>query len=477
MPILSELITAPSLPQGKASATSISSTDRSILPKEYYEARLSRTSKARKPSPIWDLFPVELQPGMLSMLAGKPNPTTFPFQAISLIARSPEGPNATPLEIVLQGEELVSGLQYGLTSGVPCFNKWVYDFMKTLHSRGDAEGWKVSIGSGSQDILYKAFSALFNPGDTVLIEAPTYPAILPIIQSLQCQVVEIVSDSEGISAMSLSNILEDWDPKIPFPKVLYTVPFGSNPTGRTTSERRRVEILSLARKHDFLIFEDDPYHFIYYGSAPKPASYFELEKKIGGELGRVLRFDSFSKVLAAGFRIGWVTGPSRLVEAINLHDASSTVQPSSIGQILLFKLLETWGISGFLSHTRDIAEFYRRKRDIFEQCLNYHLAGLAEWHKPDASMFFWITLTLPPSFIDHNKQEMVLDSESFIRNVTIKRGVLLLPGNTAYIDDRKTTCVRVSFSLLTEDEMEEAVKRLADAIKEQWDEYYLSIKL
>ncbi|KIJ46909.1 hypothetical protein M422DRAFT_164756, partial [Sphaerobolus stellatus SS14] len=330
---------------------------------EYYEARLSKTAKARRPSPVWDLFPVEAQPGMLSMLAGKPNPLTFPFEAITLTVRGQN--DEASVDLVLQGDELETGLQYSVTSGIPTLRNWITQLMKEVHSRSDGEGWRVSIGSGSQDLLYKAFSAFLNPGDTILIESPTYPGILIILEALDCHVVEVMTDSGGLSPSVLEEILANWDTNQPFPKVLYTVPFGCNPTGATTSEAKRIEILNLARKYDFIIFEDDPYGFIYYGPSPKPGSYFELEKRIQGTLGYVLRFDSFSKVISAGIRLGWITGPMRVLQAIELHSVSSTVQPTSIGQAMLLKLVNHWGMQGFLDHTAQVAEFYRRKRDYF----------------------------------------------------------------------------------------------------------------
>ncbi len=87
----------------------------------------------------------------------------------------------------------------------------------------------------------------------------------------------------------------------------------------TTSLARRQEVLKLARKYNFLILEDDPYYHLYFGSAAPPASYFSLERRMGGDIGRVLRFDSLSKILAAGFRLGWITGPDYLVAQIERH--------------------------------------------------------------------------------------------------------------------------------------------------------------
>ena len=111
--------------------------------------------------------------------------------------------------------------------------------------------------------------------------------------------------------------------------------YGGNPSGVTASYARRVEVLRIARKYDILVLEDDPYYFLYYGDAPPPPSYFALEKQMGGEVGRVIRLDSFSKVLAAGFRLGWVTGPNALVTAIERHVGDCLCYPSE-GESLIY---------------------------------------------------------------------------------------------------------------------------------------------
>lgn len=91
----------------------------------------------------------------------------------------------------------------------------------------------------------------------------------------------------------------------------------------TASTRRRTEVLALAHEHDFIILEDDPYFYLYYGHSPRPPSYFALEAQAGGAVGRVLRFDSLSKVLSAGIRIGFASGPAPLLTAIEMHVSAS----------------------------------------------------------------------------------------------------------------------------------------------------------
>lgn len=444
-----------------------SSKEAKALPAEYYDGKLSTSAKARQPSPLWALFSSEANPGMLSMLAGKPHPDTFPFEYINLGVRSPgSAPGESVKDLKIDDEYLHAALQYGLTSGYPELNDWITRLAERVHSRNPNEGWRVSIGPGSQDLLYKAFNALLDPGDTIIVEGPTYAGATPILGALQCNFVTVEVDEEGVRTSDLQEILENWDPSKPKPKAIYTVPFGSNPAGVTASHERRVQLLLLAKKYDFIILEDDPYYFVSYGDGPKPRSYFCLEKEILGEVGRVLRFDSFSKVMAAGFRLGWLTGPTPILDKIEAHSMTCVVQASSLSQIVAIKLLKEWGVEGFLTHAQHAAAFYKRRRDVMQSCLTKHLTGLAEWTVPEAAMFFWLKLKLPKS-VDLQNVEIDGDSTMFIRNKAIERGVLVLPGATSYVDGRQTAYVRLSFSVLSDEATEEAIRRLATVLQEE----------
>ncbi|KAF7789633.1 hypothetical protein EIP86_000579 [Pleurotus ostreatoroseus] len=225
-----------------------------------------------------------------------------------------------------------------------------------------------------------------------------------------------------------------------------------------TVERRR-EVLALAREHNFMILEDDPYYFLYYGDAPRSPSYFSLELE-QPEVGRVLRFDSLSKVLSSGIRIGFLSGPEPLLQAIDMHTAVASLQTPSLTQTISYALLNSWGYDGFKTHTEAVSQFYRGKRDVFEAAMKRHLGGLAEWTTPEAGMFFWFKLLLVPDADGEG------DSATLIREKAVEKGVLALPGTVFLPNGRKTAYVRASFSLLTPEDVEEAVKRLRDVILE-----------
>lgn len=425
-----------------------------VLPASFYASFLSRVAKARKPSPIRGLFHLEQTPGVISLLAGKPNAALFPLSGVQFTAPrvDPDGADEVLEQHKVDDELLAMGLQYAATSGIPPMVEWLTDFQEREHGRKRLEeGWRVSVTAGSQDAIYKAVHALVNPGDPVLIEKPVYAGVIPMFETLFCEMIEVETDADGLDSQSLRKILDSWPPSKPKPKILYTIPYGCNPTGATTSLARRQEVLDISRKHNILILEDDPYYFMYFGTRPRIPSYFTLEAQTGDRsVGRVLRFDSFSKIISAGIRIGFVTGPTPLLDAMDKHTATANLQSSSFAQAVVVTLLRAWGRDGFLAHARKVADFYRAKRDVFEAAMQRHLHGLAEWNTPEAGMFFWFKLLLGDDE----------DSASVIQTKAFAGGVLALPGTVFFPNGERTAYVRASFSLLEEEQVDEALRRL-----------------
>jgi kynurenine/2-aminoadipate aminotransferase len=133
------------------------------------------------------------------------------------------------------------------------------------------------------------------------------------------------------------------------------------------------------------LLEDDPYYYLqFHNSIP---SYFSLDTD-----GRVLRFDSLSKIISAGFRIGWVCGARYFIDKIVLHSMASNLHVSGVSQALSLTIFKHWGIAGFLAHTVKVAEFYKSRRDSFLRICDKHLQGLCDWTVPTAGMFVWFDL-------------------------------------------------------------------------------------
>ncbi|TCD61660.1 hypothetical protein EIP91_008108 [Steccherinum ochraceum] len=405
-----------------------------VLPDDFYSQFLSTIAVNRTDDAIRTLMPLETRPGLISLLVGKPNSASFPITSLSFTAQDPVDPSKE-IPIQLTPEELAVGLQYSPTIGIPELTDWLYQLQEASHGRKRGEGWTLSVGNGSQDLIYKAVTSFVNPGDSVLLETPLYAGVIPLFQTIQCDIHEIATDAQGIC-------------------------YGCNPTGMTASLERRLEVLRLAHEHNFIIFEDDPYYYVYvyYGTSPKPPSYFSLERE-QATVGRVLRFDSLSKVLSSGLRLGFASGPAALMTAINRHSTNANLQPNSMAQVLAIAVLSRWGHKGFFEHTERVSQLYRARRDVFEDALRRHLTGLVEWTTPVSGMFMWFKLLLT-----EGEEDGEGDSEAAIRTHAFERGVLALPGTVFLPSGRKTAYARASFSLLEPDQVDEALRRLREAI-------------
>lgn len=305
-----------------------------------YSHVLSSQAKLSLPDGIRGLFPLE-KTAKVSFLAGKPNPSTFPFEKVTLHLKPPlenapevaidghvngdairsDGAGGVTLEI--QGEDLDEALQYGPTAGLPRLVTFLTEFASVVHNRpvpgaaaqkrssstppsvapsrpdsphhpsrdqrqtmeselqvtatgepstervndtastsashAEEVPWRVSVGAGCQDLLYKAYQAVLDRGDTILVESPVYAGVLAQWQVLGIEPVEVPVDSHGLSDVELARVLREWPEGKKRPKVLYTVPVGSNPTGTSSPEDRKLKVLQICKDNDLLILEDDPY--------------------------------------------------------------------------------------------------------------------------------------------------------------------------------------------------------------------------
>lgn len=304
---------------------------------------------------------------------------------------------------------------------------------------------KLCVSTGSQEALTRAFAMLINPTDTLLVEDPTYSGALAYLKPMGCRLVGVPTDDEGLLPSALDDMLSSWDsvhPGTTKPRVLYTIPTGANPSGVTMGEDRRRAVYKVAQAHDLIVLEDDPYYYLYLGGT-RPPSLLSLDID-----GRVIRFDSFSKVLSSGMRVGFATGPPALITQLELHTQAVNLHPCGLSQVAIAKLLAHWGPDGFDAHVAGICDLYRSQRDAFLAAANRHLTGLAEWVVPEAGMFVWLKLL------------GVDDSLALIKRDAVAEKVLLVPG-AAFTVGASSGYVRAAYSTATAEDMEEAMVRLA----------------
>jgi kynurenine/2-aminoadipate aminotransferase len=298
---------------------------------------------------------------------------------------------------------------------------------------------------------------MINDGDSILIENPTYTGCLSFLKTLKCDLADVATDAYGLVPEALDDMLANWPKSNPSgkkdqarPKLLYVIPTGGNPTGATATLERKQAIYNICSKYDVIILEDDAYYFLQFGQERIP-SYFSLDVD-----GRVMRCDSMSKILSAGLRIGWISGPKPLLERINMHTMVTNLQPSGVPQVMAYQLLEEWGYDGFYKHIDEVAAFYKEKRDEFVECLEKRMKGRAEWVVPNAGMFVWLNLL-----------GGITDSYDLVMTKCIKENVLAVPGMAFMPQGEKTQYIRVSFSNVSKEQMDEALRRLALVVDQE----------
>ncbi|NWV40794.1 AADAT protein, partial [Grantiella picta] len=406
-----------------------------------YSRFITTVSAARKGSPIRLLTELmqKSPPSLISLAGGVPNPSVFPFKRATV-----DIGHGTPIEI---GEDLMKrALQYSASAGIPELLSWLKDFQRNLHDPPTANyspeqgQMEVCVTTGSQEGLCKVFEMLINPGDNILLDAPTYAGTLAALRPLGCNIINVPSDQHGIIPKALKEIMSAWSPEdvkncsSHLPKFLYTIPNGCNPTGNSLTTERKKEIYQLARKYDFLIIEDDPYYFLQF-EKPWAPTFLSMDVD-----GRVIRTDSFSKILSSGLRIGFLTGPKPLIDRVVLHIQVSTMHTSTFTQASANPLNELYLEKKTYSK---VVDFYRIQRDAMLTAADKWLKDLAEWCPPAAGMFLWI------------KIKGISDTHQLIMEKALKNEVLLVPGGAFNIDSSEpSSYVRASFSLSSPAQMD-----------------------
>ncbi|XP_047497963.1 kynurenine/alpha-aminoadipate aminotransferase, mitochondrial-like [Penaeus chinensis] len=416
-----------------------------------YTRFLSNNAKARRPSWITQLrrYLTNPSPDMLWLAGGHPDASLFPFSEATMTLKNGQ-------EIHLNQDLMSTSLQYGPVEGHTPLLKHLSDLTQKLHSPPRWPETRQLLTVGGQDGMAKAFVMLIDPGNYVIVPVPCYAGIFSELTSLNPHYLPVEEDEEGMRSDLLRSTLARWKNEIGETnsdkrlKFMYTNPSGSNPSGTNMSEKRRREIYALACEYDFLILEDDPYYFLQFQD-DFPPSFLSLDTE-----GRVLRFDSFSKTVSAGLRVGYVTGPEVLVEKISQHIMATVMGGSTLSQVLVNELFHKWGLEGFLSHVKEVRDMYRRRRDAALSAAEKHLTGLCEWRKPGGGMFLWL------------KVPKVTDTQAMLLERGATKNILLVPGN-GFTTRPELPCqyMRASYSTVQPEQMDKAFKILAEVIREE----------
>ena len=441
---------------------------------------------------------------VISLGTGRPSAKFYPWTSIKFgasplrqglqCAGTENGTQAASLSSTINrcdgAYDITRGLNYGHAAGSPALIRFMTEHVEIIHNP-PYENWSTCLSSGSTSALEVALRIFCNQADTILTERYTYPGFLDATSLHGAHTLGIEMDVEGLMPDDLDRTLRNWDePRAPRPTVLYTIPSGQNPTGATQSLQRKQAICQVAEAWDLIIIEDDPYYFLntdlnkpptnHTSSDPStylaslPQSLLSLDTS-----GRVIRLDSFSKILAPGLRAGIITASSKIISKFLAYHEVSTVAVSGPSQLMLYDLLEVkWGHAGFFAWLDQLSAQYRsRLRIMLDACEKYLHKGICEWRPPMNGMFLWVSVDLlrHPMFRDEGRgvrsSDQIADIEGRILAKALENGVQVTMGSMFDANKIFETklYVRMTYAAAEEGEIERGVERLAEVIRDEFE--------
>ncbi|KAG7663417.1 ARO8 [[Candida] subhashii] len=431
---------------------------------------LSDEAKSRQNSPLKCAFRFFGQPGMTFLGGGLPLSNYFPFDKITADIPTPSFENGIGAQITEENKsvieifkrkelndpkdhhvELARSLQYGYTEGAPELINYLKEHTDLIH-KVPYEDWDLIATVGNTESWDSTLRTFCTRGDCILVEEYSFSSALETAHAQGVNTIPVSMDEHGLIPQALEEVMANWIGNQP--KLLYTIPTGQNPTGSSLSFERRKEIYKIACKYDFIIVEDEPYYFLQMESYTKDKAAREGKAVHNHEEfvdalvpsfisldveGRVLRLDSFSKVLAPGVRFGWIVGQATLLERfVRLHEV--TIQgPSGFTQSLLNGLLYKWGQSGYLDWLIGLRAEYTKKRDVaIDTVAEFFPKDIVTYTPPVAGMFFTIDIDASkhPKFEEFGQDPNKV--ETAIYEQAIKQGSLMIPGSWFKVDGQSS---------------------------------------
>ena len=384
-------------------------------------------------SAIRELLKLTEKPEIISFAGGLPDPETFPHEELAKIAADE-----------LRGHYR-NVLQYGLSEGSQTLRRAVIDWLRPQGL--DLSLNQVLVTTASQqglDLLAKAF---LDPGDVIFCGLPTYLGAIQSFSLFQADKIGVPLQEDGMDLDVLEEQIAEARRVSKVLKAIYVIPDFQNPAGITMSLEKRKRLLEIARQEDLLIFEDNPYSQLRFAGEAVPTL------KSMDENGRVIMLFTLSKVLSAGLRLAFLIAQEDLIEILLRMKQASDLCTSKLTQHLAARYIKDYGME---DHLRILRERYRAKRDAMIAALEKYMPtkeGIT-WTRPDGGLFLWVRL---PEVID--------TEEMFPR--ALEHKVAYVIGRAFYVDGGGKNTMRLSFSVNSEDEIEEGIKRLCQVVREE----------
>jgi 2-aminoadipate transaminase len=366
---------------------------------------------------------------VIAFSGGYPDPSSLPIQDII---------ESTRIALERDGEW---ALQYAFGSGVPELVEQL--LAKLKRDQGIEAGVEnILITSGSSQALALIYELFVNPGDVVLAEAPWFMGSIWRARASGADIREIPLDDQGLDVVELERVLDELKAEGKRAKFLYLVPTFQNPTGITYSLERRKRIVELAQEHGLPILEDDAYFDLRFEGETLPPLY-TLDDQ-----GLVMYCGTFSKIMAAGMRLGWCVASAPLIARLAGLKTDSGTNPFAS------HIAAQFAASGTLTeHIAHLRPLYKHRRDVMLAALEAEMPEGTTWTVPEGGFFIWMTMP-----------ENIICTE--IAPVAQQRGVGIGMGTMFYANGGGENQVRLSYSFNDDEQIREGIKILADVMRE-----------
>jgi len=371
-----------------------------------------------------DAFRLPDEPGMISLSTGWPSPKLYPTEEMAQIAAD------------VFAEEGGAALSYLVAEG---FYPLREELAKIGRERGFAsEPNEIIVTSGARQAIDLIMRTLLEPGDIAVVESPTFVGTLSSLRAARARVIGVPVDADGLDVAALERVLARHEVKMCFLQ-----PNCQNPTGRDLSNARRDRLAQLALERNFFLVEDHVYAGMRFEG--------EDQRPLRDEVpGHSIYINSLSKTVGGGLRIGWIAARGPVRDHLAALKLDTDFHTATLTQHMAARFLASGGYRRQVTAT---VPFYRERRDALIAALERHMAGEYRADVPRGGHHVWVTLPRP---ID----ERALYREAVRHGVTFTPGMVLRPERTS------STQLRLSFSLLDPEELDEGVRRLARAMRE-----------
>lgn len=376
--------------------------------------------------------PQEAEPHIIGLRLGLPDPATLLTPELRVA-----------MERLIRSPQAARALQYGEEQGAPDLITLLLKKI-TQEQRLALQPANLMIVAGAThaiDLLARLYA---KPSGVVLVEAPTFADALSIFRDHHLETCPIGLDDEGLLPGELEQQVTQLHKRGKSPALLYTIPTFHNPTGRTTSEKRRLEVLRLARRFGFLIVEDDVYRDLAF-EGPVPPSYLALAQ---GQ--QVCSIGSFSKTLAPGLRLGWLIGPEEIIE--RCVNCGTTQMGGGANPFAAHIVAEYCRSGAWEPHILHLRHVYQHRRNLALAALEQYMPADVRWTRPAGGFFLW--LRLPGTVFARD-----------VKRLALQQGVEVASGEGFFVRPAEGAHhLRLAYTRAAPDELETGIRILAQII-------------